>query len=67
MNDLVAVDKDKFYITQWLYNKDLRFALIELLLFQRLGKVFYYDGGKVREVASNLFGPNGINMSPDKS
>ena len=67
MNDLVAVDKDKFYITQWLYNRDLGLSLIEMFLFQHLGKVFYYDNGKVKEVASNLFGSNGINISPDKS
>ena len=67
MNDLIAVDKDKFYITQWLYNRDLAKSYIELFLFQHLGKVFFYDGSKAREVASNLFISNGINISPDKS
>ena len=67
MNDLIAVDKDKFYITQWLYNRDLAKSYIEMFLFQHLGKVFFYDGSKAREVASNLFISNGINISPDKS
>lgn len=67
MNDLVAVDKDRFYITQWLYARDLLKSYFELFLFQYFGKVFFYDGRKAREVASDLFVSNGINISPDKS
>ena len=67
MNDLVAVGKDQFYITQWLYSRDLAYSYIEFALFQHLGKVFFYDGRRAREVASGLFVSNGINISPDKS
>ena len=67
MNDLVAIDKDKFYITQWLHARTLLYSYVELFLFQYLGKVFYYDGRKAKEVVSGLFVANGINISPDKS
>ena len=67
MNDLVAVGPDQFYITQWLYNRDLAYSYIEFALFQHLGKVFFFDGRKAKEVASGMFVSNGINISPDKS
>ena len=67
MNDLVAVDKDKFYITRWLYARDLAYSYIEMFLFQYLGKIIFFDGNKGREVVSGLFMPNGINISPDKT
>ena len=67
MNNLVAVDKDKFYITQFQHFRDLNKIYVEIFLFLPLGKVFFYDGNKAREVAKDLFVPNGINISPDKS
>lgn len=67
MNDLIAVDKDQFYITQWLHARDPFYGKIEIALFLHLGKVFFFDGRKAEEVASGLSVPNGINISPDKS
>ena len=70
MNDLVIVDKDKFYITQYIHSRDYNKAVYEIWLLSHVkytGKVFYYGGERAREVVSDLFVPNGINISPDKS
>ncbi|XP_060580723.1 serum paraoxonase/arylesterase 2-like [Ruditapes philippinarum] len=67
MNDLVAVDVDKFYITKYTMYRDTNSILFEHLSHLRQGKIFYYDGRKAREVSAGYFLPNGINISPDKS
>ncbi|XP_053395644.1 uncharacterized protein LOC123523548 [Mercenaria mercenaria] len=66
MNDLVAVDVDKFYITKYTMYRDTRSIQMEHLSHLRQGKIFYYDGRRAREVSAGYFLPNGINISPDK-
>ena len=70
MNNIIAVDKDKFYITQFMYYRAWDKFVMEPLVYPfnwKWGTVMFYDGSKVKVVADNLFGPNGINVSPDKS
>lgn len=69
MNNIIAVDKDKFYITQFMYFHDFAKFYLEVIVYPfswKWGKVMFFDGTKAKEVASNLFGANGINISPDK-
>ena len=70
MNNIIAVDKDKFYITQFMYFRDFAKFYLEVLAYPfnwKWDAMMFYDGTKVKIVADNLFGANGINISPDKS
>lgn len=70
MNNIIAVDKDKFYITQFMYYRSFDKYFMEPLAYPfnwKWDTVMFYDGSKVKVVADNLFGANGINVSPDKS
>jgi len=70
MNSLVAVGKDKFYITRfWRFRQK---AYIVAEWYARLKSsgvgVMYYDGHRAREVTTGSYlMTNGINVSPDKS
>ncbi|KAL4235931.1 Serum paraoxonase/arylesterase 1 [Mactra antiquata] len=66
MNDLVVVGKDKFFITLFWYYSGGYMQLFEMLARRPWGGVLYYDGSKARQAASDLFMPNGINVSKDK-
>ncbi|KAL4236463.1 hypothetical protein ACF0H5_004849 [Mactra antiquata] len=66
MNDLVVVDRDKFYITKFSHYRDHLKQQLEILSKWKSGKIYFYDGYKAREVVSGLTNPNGINISPDK-
>ncbi|XP_060596918.1 serum paraoxonase/arylesterase 1-like [Ruditapes philippinarum] len=66
MNDLVAVGKDKFYITYFARFRDYNRYMMETLMGMKNGAIFYYDGHRAREVASGFHLPNGINISPNK-
>ncbi|KAL4236459.1 Serum paraoxonase/arylesterase 2 [Mactra antiquata] len=66
MNDLVAVGKDKFYITRFSRYRDFYKYNMEIFSGRRYGGILYYDGKRAREVASGYYLPNGINISPDK-
>eukprot|EP00794_Sanderia_malayensis_P009148 gene9148-10121_t len=69
LNDLVVVNENSFYITNYLkyckVSKPLTY--MEGLLTLRTGNVVYYDGNKGRIAAANVAMANGINMSPDGS
>lgn len=67
LNNLVAVDKDKFYVTQWSYFDKWWGYYLEVALMRGSGEVFYYDGKWARSVATGFLFANGINISPDKS
>ena len=67
MNDIVAVGKDKFYITKFWVSRQLDYIALETWLRVPSGGIMYYDGHKAREVATGYFLSNGINVSPDKS
>ena len=66
MNDLVAVDADRFYITKMFHYKDSNRQVMEHYMRLKFGTVMFYDGHKARDVVTNLFMPNGINVSPDR-
>lgn len=67
MNDLVAVAKDKFYITKFSHFHGWQGWYLEIALLYGTGEVLFYDGKKFRTVASGFMCGNGINISPDKS
>ena len=70
MNNIIAVDKDKFYITQFMYFRSFAKFYWEVLAYPlnwKWDRVMFYDGQKAKEVVPNLFGANGINISPDMS
>ncbi|KAL4236461.1 hypothetical protein ACF0H5_004847 [Mactra antiquata] len=66
MNDLVAVEKDKFYITKFARYRDYYKFHLEFYSQRKYGGIYYYDGKRAREVISECHIPNGINVSPDK-
>ncbi|XP_045159584.1 serum paraoxonase/arylesterase 2-like [Mercenaria mercenaria] len=66
MNDMVAVGRDKFYITKFARFREYNRYNLEMFSGMKFGGIFYYDGHKAREVASGYYMPNGINISPDK-
>lgn len=66
MNDMVAVGRDKFYITKFARYREYKKYNAEMFSGMKYGGIYYYDGRKAREVATGYFMPNGINISPDK-
>ena len=65
MNNLIAVGKDKFYITKFWQSRKANMQYAEMMLRMKTGGVVYYDGKKARQVVDNLELPNGISISPD--
>ena len=66
LNDITAVGKDSFYGTQDLeYRYGTVMSFIELGGLLALGKVWYFKGQDMKLVLSGLWGPNGMNVSPD--
>lgn len=66
LNDITAVGKDSFYGTQDLeYRFKTVMSFIELGGLLALGKVWYFKGQDMKLALSGLWGPNGINVSPD--
>ena len=64
LSDLVVVDKDKFYFTNYKkYHYDVR---IDFVLGLRHGSVGYYNGSHADLVEEDLFAPSGIALSTDK-
>ena len=66
LNNLVAVGKDKLYITQWSSFNQWWGYFLEVALMKGSGQVFYYDGKWARSVATGFLFANGINVSPDQ-
>ena len=67
INDVVAVDKDRFYASRMQYYVEKLPALFEAVLQLHFGGIFYYDGSASRLVVSNLVQPNGISKSNDNT
>ena len=63
LNDLVMVDEDEFYVTNWKYFNNDFFRLLEVYLHLPITKVYHVIKGKVQTAASGLRGANGINKS----
>ncbi|XP_060596917.1 serum paraoxonase/arylesterase 1-like isoform X2 [Ruditapes philippinarum] len=67
MNDLVAVGRDKFYITRFIHYRDKPLNMLEIVTQRAWGALLYFDGKKERPVVpTGLSIPNGINISPDQ-
>jgi arylesterase/paraoxonase len=64
-NDLVAVDSERFYVTNDHGNLEGFRRTLEEYLRLPLSNVVYYDGSQFREAAGGLQMANGINLSPD--
>jgi len=70
-NDLVAVDSDSFYITNYFWSRfesHLQRKL-ETLTSRPWGQVLFYDGStdSAQVMAEGLLGPNGVALSADKN
>ncbi len=64
-NDLVAVGKEQFYVTNDHGSRTPLGVTIENYLMLPRADVLYFDGNVFKEVANNLTFANGINISPD--
>jgi len=65
-NDLVAVDKDRFYVTNDHGNRSRVGIFFENYLGLKISTVGYYDGKVIREVAGGIGYANGINARDQK-
>ncbi|KAK2151004.1 hypothetical protein LSH36_380g06018 [Paralvinella palmiformis] len=65
LKDIVAVNKQSFFITNYLYCRGTVVSKIEMLLMLRWGSVLFYDGETTSVVHDGLLMPNGIHKSPD--
>ena len=64
-NDIVAVGKEQFYVTND-HGSSTPFGMkLENYLMLPRANVLYFDGNVFKEVANNLVFANGINVSPD--
>ena len=67
LNDLVVVGLDKFYVTNYFTTQSRALKTIELwVFFLPLQTVVYFDGKNGTVALRGLYGPNGIDISPDK-
>lgn len=66
-NDVVAVDKDRFYATNDHTSKTALGKWLENWLMLPRANVVYFDGSTFRAVAAGLHFANGINKAPDGS
>lgn len=64
-NDLVAVDEDRFYVTNTHRNPPGSMQTIETYLRLRGANVLYYGRQGFEIAVDDLILPNGINVSPD--
>lgn len=65
LNDVVAVGKDKFYVTNYHYFKTDRMQSFELYFGLRVGNIVYFDGKNASYAAQWISTPSG--MALDKS
>jgi len=63
LSDVVLVGKDQFY-----FINDIKYCYtLELLFRLPFGSVGFYSNGSATLVEENLFMPNGLALSPDKT
>lgn len=63
----MVVGKDQFYITNYQAMRSKLLQELEMMLtFIPLQNVLYFDGTKASVVLTGMYGPNGIDVSPDK-
>ncbi|XP_035827188.1 serum paraoxonase/arylesterase 2 [Aplysia californica] len=66
-NDVAALSKDAFYVTNSMYSNGLPWSILEGLSFIKKGSIVFNDGSGFSEVVSNIRLPNGITISKDES
>jgi len=64
-NDVVAVDAERFYVTNDHHFPPGALQVVEDYLQLAIGNVLYFDGRSFREVVRDTAYANGINRSPD--
>ena len=64
-NDVHALDRDRFFVTNDHANPPGFARTIEEYFQREISNVLYYDGSRFREAASGIGLPNGVNASPD--
>ena len=66
-NDVVAINEDAFYFTNFLYTTQRWMQKIERYLAITWGSVYYWEKGqRPRLAVRRLKQPNGITMSKDQ-
>ncbi|MBC7530784.1 MAG: SMP-30/gluconolactonase/LRE family protein [Oligoflexus sp.] len=66
LNGIVAIDSEKFFVSQDLGMGNRLGQELEKLLRLPLGKLWLYDGRSPRVVKDSLLYPNGLALSPDR-
>ena len=66
LNDVLAVSKSAFYVTNFHYFEDERLQTAELYLGLRLGSVVFFDGKNATLVAQSLSTPTGLALDKSK-
>lgn len=66
-NDIVALDKERFYFTNDHGNTSKIGLLVENYLGLRISNVVYFDGVEYKEVADGIAYANGINYDSDRN
>ncbi len=64
-NDVVAVSRDSFYVSNDHHFTDGFMKTMEDYLKLPIANIVYYNGRSFHEVATGIGYPNGINISPD--
>jgi arylesterase/paraoxonase len=64
-NDILAVGRDRFFVTNTHYNRPGLWQTLETWLRFKRAQVVYFDGSGFRVAIADLQVPNGINLSPD--
>ncbi len=63
LNNLIVLDEDEFYVTNWRYFNNHFFHVLEQLLRLPLSNVYYVKGGEFSTVETGFKSANGIHVS----
>ncbi|MFK7952698.1 MAG: SMP-30/gluconolactonase/LRE family protein [Ekhidna sp.] len=66
-NDVVAIDKDKFYFSNDHGSTSKTGVFFENYLGLRMSNVMFFDGDRYEKVVDGIAYANGVNISPDGS
>lgn len=66
LDDIVAVSKNTFYVTNLHYFKDPRMKNLEFYLRLKLGNIVYFDGKNAKMVDQFVPAPTGIALDKSK-
>ena len=63
LNNLIVLNEDEFYVTNWKYFNNHFFHVLEQLLRLPLSKVYYFKEGEFTVVETGFRSANGIHVS----